>query len=349
MPSGYFHRLDKETPTRLWINNPSIEECDKAIAAGAINCTTNPQFCQKLLVSDPEYIREIIDDVLLNETTDHDEAAVRVYQIAAQRVMEKFRPLYEQSGGRYGYVTIQDDPRKDDDTEAVMTAVHRNSELGENYMVKIPVIDGGMQAIEQCVEKDMPICATEIFSLAQAIDMCEMYEKASKRSGNSPPFFVTHITGIFDDYAQKYVGRVGIDIRPEVLSQAGTAIARREYELLREREYPTTMLGGGARTLHHFTEMVGGDVHVTLNWRDVDALLQEDGPVVSRIDAVTPQPVIDELLDKLDAFREAYLDDGLTRKEYADYGPVQLFRNSFMMGWFTLLAEVSKRRHALAV
>lgn len=349
MNKGYFKRLYETTPTRMWINNPSGEECDKAIAAGAVNCTTNPQYCQKLLSSDTEYIQSVIDNVLLNETTDHEEAASRVYQIASRRIMEKFRPIYEESKGRHGYVTMQDDSRKDEDTTAVMEAVHHNQKLAPNYMVKIPVIDGGMQAIEQCVEENIPICATEIFSIAQTVDICEMYEKAAKRSGNYPPFFVTHITGIFDEYLKKYTRRAGIDIDSEVLAQAGYAVARKEYRLIKEKGYKTIMLGGGARTLNHFTELVGGDVHVTINWRDVDALIKQDGPTDSRIEVDTPKPVIDELCDKLEVFRQAYQDEGLKREEYADYGPVQLFRNAFIMGWFTLLAEVSKRRNALAL
>ncbi len=349
MKKGYFHRLYEEFPTRMWINNPSGEDCDKAIAAGAINCTTNPQYCKKLLSSDPDYITGVIDNVLLNETTDHDEAAVRVYQIAAQRIMEKFRPLYEESKGKSGYVTVQDDPRKDQNTDDVMKAVHSNMKLSPNYMVKIPVIDGGMQAIERCVEENIPICATEVFSIAQTVDMCEMYEKAAKKAGNYPPFFVTHITGIFDDYVQRFTKRLGIKITPEVMSQAGCAVARKEYRLLKEKGYHTTMLCGGVRALYHFTEFMGGDVHITINWKDAEELIKQDGPIVSRINAETPQTVIDELCDKLEVFRQAYLDDGLSREEYAEYGPVQLFRNAFLMGWYTLLAEISKRRNALAL
>ena len=89
MPSGYFHRLTAETPTRFWINNPSGADMDQAIAAGAINCTTNPAYCSKLLVSDPDYIRGVIDQVI--ETThDDDVAAVCVYQRAGARVMARF-------------------------------------------------------------------------------------------------------------------------------------------------------------------------------------------------------------------------------------------------------------------
>lgn len=349
MNRGYFKRLYETTSTRMWINNPSGEECDKAIAAGAINCTTNPQYCQKLLSSEPEYIQGVIDNVLLNETTDHEKAAARVYQIATQRIMEKFMPLYKESKGRYGYVTMQDDVRKDEDTSSIIKAVHSNQKLSPNYMVKIPVIGGGMEAIEQCVEENIAICATEVFTIAQTVDICEMYEKAAKKSGNYPPFFVTHISGIFDEYLQKYTRRKGVDIDSKVLAQAGCAVARKEYRLIKERGYNTIMLGGGARVLYHFTELAGGDAHITINWRDVDALIKLDGPIDLRIGAETAKPVIDELSYKLEVFRQAYLDEGLKREDYAAYGPVQLFRNAFMFGWFTLLAEVAKRRNALAL
>lgn len=47
MSEGYFQRVTKQTPTRLRINNPTPEEASKAIASGAITCTTNPKYCMK--------------------------------------------------------------------------------------------------------------------------------------------------------------------------------------------------------------------------------------------------------------------------------------------------------------
>jgi len=346
--SGYFSRLHRETPTRFWVNNPSGEELDRAITAGAINCTTNPAYCSKLMETDPEYLHGIIDETLM-ETRDIERTAVLVYQRAAKRVMDRFQALYEQSGGEYGYVTIQDDPREDQDTGAVERGVLSNRQLGQNYMAKIPVISGGMDAIEECVAENVPICATEVFSIAQAVYICELYERAVERTGNRPPFFVTHITGIFDEYLAKVVRREGIEITPQVLAQAGCAIARKEYELIVERGYQTTLLGGGARGTEHFTEMVGGDVHVTINWSTAQEIIANNPPIVSRIEAEVPQPVIDELAEKLPDFRRAYEKDGLPVAEYAEFGPVQLFRNAFLKGWYLLLAEVASRRHFYAL
>ena len=45
-----------------------------------------------------------------------------------------------------------------------------------------------------------------------------------------------------------------------------------------------SFIGGGARGLHHFTELVGGDVNLTINWvGTADALLEQNPPVISRI------------------------------------------------------------------
>lgn len=345
MSSNYFLRLKEETPTRFWINNPSQSDFEQAIAHGAINCTTNPAYCSKLLVRDKEYLHRIIDQTLMEVTTDIEEAAVLVYQRASKRVMDAFRPLYEESNGEYGYVTMQDDPREDQDTAAILRCVRSNRKLGDNYMVKIPVIHGGMEAIEKCVEENVPICATEVFSIAQARSICELYEEAAQRTGNYPPFFVTHITGIFDEYLGKVARREGIEIDPDVLAWAGCTVARKEYRFIKERGYHTTMLGGGARGTHHFTEMVGGDVHITINWTTAEDIMAQDTPIIDRIDVETPPAVVDELLEKFPGFRRAYENDGLAVEEYAEYGPVQLFRNAFMKGWHLLLAEVASRRH----
>ena len=106
---------------------------------------------------------------------------------------------------------------------------------------------------------------------------------------------------------------------------------------------------GGARGLHHFTEVVGGDVHITIDWSMAQDLIQSDRPVDSRIDAETPQSVIDELCEKFVDFCKAYDQDGLAVEEFAGYGPVQLFKNAFLKGYYLLLAEIASRRNALAL
>ena len=257
MSLQYFQRVHAETPTRMWINNPTADDTRRAIAAGAVSCTTNPSYCSKLLQTEPEYLRGLIARTV-KEIKDNDEAAEQVYHRASARILEMFRPLYEQSGGTMGFVTIQDDPRCDDDVEHIVDVTMRCRKLGPNFMTKIPVIGSGIAAIEELVARNIPICATEVFAVSQAIHVCEVYERAAKRSGKYPPFYLTHITGIFDQYMAEVVKAEKIGIAPEILRQAGCVIARKEYQLAKERGYHATLLGGGARGTHHFTEFVGG-------------------------------------------------------------------------------------------
>lgn len=346
MPGDYFHRVTAESDTRFWINNPTKREVDIAIAAGAINCTTNPAFCSKILDGEPDYVRGVVDRVV-REVEDDDMAAERVYQATAQWVMSRFQPLYEASGGTQGFVTIQGDPRRDDDPDSIMCEAQRQTALGKNFMAKIPVTVSGAQAIESLVARNIAICATEVFSISQAFYICEAHKRATRKTGNHPPFFVTHITGILDEYLTGHAKREGIDIAPEILCQAGCAVAREEYRLLKERGYEVTMLGGGARGLQHFTEMVGGDMHVTINWSTAQALIEADGPVVSRIHDLAPQSVVEELSEKLPHFRQAFCEGALSPEEFSNYGPLLLFRDSFLKGYGRLVAEVKACRERL--
>lgn len=343
MGSEYFHEITRQMATRVWINNPTGEDLEKAIAAGAISGTTNPAYCSKLIQNEPDYIYGIIDQVI-REVEVNEVAADQVYQRATSRFMKRFLPLYEKSGGTDGFVTMQDDPGKDGDADQIVQAAQRHSQVGNNFMAKIPVIASGMEAMACLIEKNTPICATECFSIAQTIAMCDLYESVCKKTGNRPPFYMTHITGIYDEELQETVVKKNISIDPQILKQAGSIIARKEYRTMQERGYHATMLGGGARGLYHFTEFVGGKVHVTMNWSTFDELMQSDTPVVARMDTIDPPEVVEELCEKLPDFQRAYCDDGYTITEFEDIPGLIRFRNSFIKGWTHLVSEIEKRR-----
>jgi len=345
---SYFQELKGTTKTGFWINNPSGQETDLALSEGATSCTTNPAYCSKLIKSDNEYLTRVIDETV-KDFPEEEDASVIVYRKTCKRIMEKFLPLYKKSEGTEGFVTMQDDPRKDHDTESTIKTVFENRKVGENYMAKIPVIRGGIEAIEICVEENIPICATEVFSLDQAILVCERYEQASRRTGNSPPFFVTHISGIFDEYLEKVIRREKIKINPELIKYAGLSIAKKEYDLLKSRGYQALLLGGGARGMHHFTEMVGGDAHITINWSTAKEIIDSGLKVENLLNKKTSEKIVEELKEYFPDYRKAYDEGGLSLEEFAGFGPVQLFRNAFLTGWYQLLAEITSWKQRMAL
>jgi transaldolase len=346
MSDGYFHRVNNLSPTRFWINNPTPQEARIAIAAGAVSCTTNPTYAMKQIKaeSEGEVALHIIDE-LIKEVADDGKAADLVQQKLAKRILDIFLPLHEKNRGKEGFVSLQGDPFKDDDPDHIVSEAMGYGKLARNFIAKIPATRAGLKAIEALIPEDIPIIATEVMGISQAVYTCEMYKKVSKQCGKYPPFYLTHITGIFDEHLKNVVKRDGIDISPDVLWQAGCIVARKQYKIFKERGYSGVMLGGGARGLHHFTELVGSEMHITINWRGTaDKLIESDPPVVYRIDNPAPQYVIDQLLEKIPDFRRAYLEDGLAVDEFKDFGPVVLFRNSFLKGWSFLLERIRERR-----
>ena len=69
--------------------------------------------------------------------------------------------------------------------------------------------------------------------------------------------------------------------------------------------------------------------------------------MVYRLFNPVPQKVLDELIEKLPDFRRGYLDDGLSVEEFESFGPVLLFRSSFVKGWKRVLDIAKERRAAL--
>ncbi len=345
----YFHRLAEITDNRFWINNPTPEQARLAIAAGAVSCTTNPTHSYKQL-SDPaekKVITALVQD-LIKQGADNDTIANAVQQALVKDLAHIFYPLWQKAPNVEGFVSIQGNPHKEVSAQYIIDDARTNRTLGNNIIAKIPVTKAGIEAIQVIAAEDVPVLATEVMSVAQALTIFKAYQEATKGKKTPAPLYITHITGIYDQYLQQYVQDHQIDIHPDILWHAGTLVARKEYKLLREAGFTGHMMGGGARGTHHFTELVGSNVHVTINWKGTaDVLIEQDGPVAFRIDTPAPECMVAELSNKLPDFAAAWNVDGLGVKDFESFGPVTLFRNMFISGWDGLMAEIEHIREAM--
>lgn len=346
MSKTYFHRVQAETPTRFWINNPTLEQAKLAIEAGAIGCTTNPSYVSKLFGSEDDLriVLRAIDLLLPYEKNDC-LVAQKVQQMMVARLADLFLPMYKKSGGKEGLVTIQGDPFAETDTRLIIEEGLENRRIGENICIKIPVTTWGIEAISAMVERNIPTMATEVMGLSQAVSICEEYQRVSKESGNAPSFYVTHITGILDDHFKRVIKANNLVLDEKLVKYAGLSIAKKEYELLKARNYPGILIGGGARKLEDFTELVGGDLHITINWTGTaETLIEADKDAVSRIGENLSEKEMQILREQLPDYARAFDVDGMHSGEYYDYGGVELFRTSFQKGWNELLALIAERR-----
>jgi transaldolase len=348
MNTTYFHRVHAQTATRFWINNPTLEQAKKAIEEGAVGCTTNPSYVSKLFSSeeDMSFVLRTIDLLLPYEKNDS-VVASKVQQVMVARLADVFLPLYEKSEGKVGLVTIQGDPFAETDTDLIIEEGLVNHTIAKNICIKIPVTKWGIEAISAMVERNIPTMATEVMGLSQAVSICEAYQKASEESGFTPPFYVTHITGILDDHFKRVIKEQNLSIDDRLVRYAGLSIAKKQYEMLKDRNYPGIMMGGGARKLEDFTELVGGDLSITINYKgSAETLIEQDAEVVSRIEDNLDASEIEILKKELPDYQRALDIDGMQVDEYYDYGAVELFRTAFQGGWNELLALIQERRES---
>ncbi len=349
MQTAYFKKINEQTATRLWINNPTVGDVRQGLEAGAIHCTTNPTYAARMLreTESRDFALRVVDAVL-SECADDNKAAALIQRRLIAEMAQGFMPHFEATKGKEGLVSIQMDPRFEEDAAAIVAEALADFALIPNAIAKIPVIPSGLRAIDCLVRLNKPVIATEIMGIAQALAACEVYKRASEESGFSPAFFVTHISGILDEELKAEAEALDVEVSPEALYIAGCAVAKKQYRLMQELNLPGVLLGGGARGPRHFTELVGGNLHITLNWAGTALELEQNPPALeARIELPVPQALIDELKAKLPTFARAYDEKGLKPEEFHNFPPVVRFRNQFLKGWEELLATIRERRALL--
>lgn len=344
MSQSYFRRVKATTPTRLWVNNPTVAEIDLALAQGAVGCTTNPAYGGSLLKRAPDEILPIIAECAAGETDDLRAGDV-VQQRLVARIAARFLPLFENSLGREGFVSIQGSPETDTDGDRILREGLEGHAISPNATPKIPATVAGFQAFERLVEAGIPTIVTEVFSLDQLVYACEAYLRATKQAGVQPPFFISPITGIFADHLRKIAASQGIVVNAAVVDWAGVILARRCQAMVEERSYPVTLLFGGARTMLDFAGLVGAASAATINYSTVKELLAADPSIEDTIHAPVDAAIVSDL-GVFEDFRTAITLGGLAPEDFAAFGPVLHFRDAFLAGWHATLSAVAEERKA---
>ena len=343
--SDYFHRIAGQTPTRLWINNATPAQAGAALELGAVGATTNPTYAARLLREDPESIALL--EQAIRETNSDDEAADRFLMAAVSRLMDVFLPIHERTRGAFGHVAIQGDPRVNADTDAILDGASRYLALGENIIIKVPATSAGARALEELTSMNVPTIATLGFSVDQALCMADAYGKASEKSGNQPRCYVTYIAGILDECLAEDSEMLGHPVPGAWVDQAGCQGTRVAHRLFRERGYEAVLMGGGARGARHFTELVGGNLHITIGWSLADELARGDGPVEERIDTEISEEVEAGLAVHLPDYVRASRPGSLRPDEFVGFRPVAAFQRTFLDAVDVMLDTIEETRTKL--
>jgi transaldolase len=147
---------------------------------GIRGATTNPAIFEKAL-SSPQFSAAIRR---LRKRGFGAEAIYRQLSIeAVQGAADVFRPVYDQSGGEDGYVSIEVSPLLAYDTKLTISQAKELFWLidRKNVMIKIPATKEGLPAIEALVCHGIAVNATLIFSVSRYREVAQAYITGLKR------------------------------------------------------------------------------------------------------------------------------------------------------------------------
>jgi transaldolase len=162
----------------VWIDFLSRELLESGGLARAIEqdavvgVTSNPSIFGRALSQGAAYDAQIATSYGVPTSVFH---ALATRDVTA--ACDVLRPVWEQTNGRDGYVSIEVDPNLAADTRGSITqAMHFHETIARpNLLVKIPATDAGVPAIEELTARRYSINVTLIFSLSRHRQVAEAY------------------------------------------------------------------------------------------------------------------------------------------------------------------------------
>ena len=335
---NYLQWLTQNTPTKFWHDSAIPAEIDAAIANGALGVTTNPVLTYKTLQAVPEFWQPMVDEIPKDlSPAEHAEALL---QMVATYAAGKFTKVFEETKGQHGYALGQLDPNICNDSEKMIAQGLRYASWAENISVKTPSIQSALPLVEELASRGIAVCTTLNFSVSQAMAVCEAYRKGrakAEAAGIAPkPIFVVQQGGRLDEYLVETAKDSGLDLDPALIQNAGNAVCKKVYGLIKERGIPAVVMPAGLRGVHHLTSMAGADMTFSLQARIQQMAIEADPERVCHIDEEIPAEVIAQL-HKHPEFVRAYEEGALKPEEFLTFGVTQKTLSQFLWtGWVPL-------------
>ena len=175
---------------------------------GLRGMTTNPTIFEKAIAGSTLYDADIRRLAAAGNNPGRVVEALAVADV--RTACDAFRPLYETTEGRDGFVSIEVSPELAYDTEGTVVDARRLWETVDrpNLMVKIPGTKEGLPAIERVLTEGINVNVTLLFGLDRYADVREAYLSALEarvqrgqpvdRLASVASFFVSRVDGRLD-------------------------------------------------------------------------------------------------------------------------------------------------------
>jgi transaldolase len=331
-----------------WLDPQAIKSQGKM---GFRGVTTNPPLCLQAIKLAPDVwakrIRQIAKD---DPSLDVEGVYWALYLELVRKGAEMIHPVYKASGGKYGLVSGQVDPRWVRDGRRMLEQGLQIAAQGENVMVKIPGSKEGYEVIEELTARGISTNNTTSFTVPQYIRCMSAVSAGLLRAGASGAdtsrwrSVITHMSarlGELGDWRTEAKAR-GIPLSLSEIRDGEEAVLKRAYHWGKANHHPSKMLQcsmrvekddrTGKTVSRHLADFAGSDMVYTCPPGFIAGLM----PVADEIEPFDPKAIdreprrdsLDKLL-KLPSFRAAYEFEGMAPDQFAHYGAFKATETEF--------------------
>jgi transaldolase/glucose-6-phosphate isomerase len=232
----------------VWYDNISRSlltsgEMAALIRNGITGVTSNPTIFEKAISGSADYDDGLIALAAQGKSPKEAFESLAVEDIRA--TADLLRPVYDETNGADGYVSVEVSPRLAYDTEGTITdGRHLFEEVDRpNVMIKVPATAEGIPAVRQLISEGINVNVTLIFALDMYDQVMDAYlsgVEALIAQGGDPSkiasvasFFVSRVDTAGDALLHGIINAGDDSLKP-LLGKAAVANARLAYSLFRE-------------------------------------------------------------------------------------------------------------------
>lgn len=329
--------------------------------------TSNPSIFEKALAEGTSY------DSQLGEIG-ADLSPAEAFEILStddvRRACDLFRPVYDATGGKDGFVSLEVSPGMAHDTEGTIAEAHRLWKTVDrpNVMIKVPGTSEGMEAIRHLTADGVNVNITLLFAIEAHRRVIEAYLSGlEERAAAGKPlahiasvasFFVSRVDTKVDKQLEAIAAADGkkADLARSIMGHAAIANAKLAYRLFtssfsgprwealsaegaqlqRPLWASTSTKNPAYRDVLYIEQLIGPHTVNTIPPATIEAF-RDHGEVARTIDqdmdgAVRALAQLESLGVSLDSVTSELLTEGLA---------------SFGKSFDTLLAGLDRKRHAV--
>jgi transaldolase len=279
-----------------------VDDPAKSLIRG---CTTNPPLSLAAVKNDLPFWNEWVDNLIRsNPGLTQYEYFWQTYREVIRRGTEMMLPIWEASGGRFGYISGQLDPRLLTEADKMIEQAKEIRSIAPNLMIKVPASTQGVEVVKALTSMAIPTNVTTCFTLPQIWAVANAAKEglaiAEKNKVDMSKWraVITMMIGRLTEHPvlDQQAARRGMTLTWTDKHWLGVHIFRKAFKLLKDNSMPSKMLACSMRD----GPMVGGKYHF---W-DVEKIA---GEIVYTMPPYVLEPLFQRCEDL--TFREEILFD----------------------------------------